>query len=210
MEERGSKEKVIKAINDYRRTILQDFWVEVQAIRKVIEVVTKFKDNKITRKFKKMLYSIKEDNLEVGLNSFNEFIRTQDEYEEYWELYNLCPESFEKIGMLAIDNNFMISAYNFTQLKLKFSLIFFSIKKWFDKSLFTRYNINKYNNKDSGMSSIEALKNIIALLEINPIWIVILLLVLIISCVCPWDMKEKVEETEEKDGKKVYRIFHFK
>lgn len=116
MEERGSKEKVIKAINDYRRTILQDFWVEVQAIRKVIEVVAKFKDNKITKKFKKMLYSIKEDNLEVGLNSFNEFIRTQDEYEEYWELYNLCPESFEKIGMLAIDNNFMISAYNFTQL----------------------------------------------------------------------------------------------
>lgn len=60
------------------------------------------------------------------------------------------------------------------------------------------------------MSSVEALKNIIALLEINPIWIGILLLVLIISCVCPWDMKEKVEETEEKDGKKVYRIFHFK
>lgn len=115
MEERGSKEKVIKAIEDYRRTILQDFWSEVQEIRKSAKI-KQFENNKVTRKFAKVLYSIKEDDLEEGLNSFNEFIRIYDEYDEYWELYNAFSKNFERIGNLAIDNNCMISAYNFTQL----------------------------------------------------------------------------------------------
>lgn len=50
----------------------------------------------------------------------------------------------------------------------------------------------------------------IELLGINPIWIIILLLALIISCIYPWKLTGKIEETEDEDGKKVFRIFRFK
>lgn len=50
----------------------------------------------------------------------------------------------------------------------------------------------------------------IELLGINPIWIIILLLALIISCICPWKEIGKIEETEDKDGKKVFKIFRFR
>lgn len=59
------------------------------------------------------------------------------------------------------------------------------------------------------MPSIVAIKYFIELLEINPIWIKILLLVLIINCMYPWKLEGKVE-TEEKDGKKVHKIFRYK
>lgn len=50
----------------------------------------------------------------------------------------------------------------------------------------------------------------IELLGINPIWIIILLLALIVSCIYPWKLTGKIEETEDEDGKKVFRIFRFK
>jgi len=59
------------------------------------------------------------------------------------------------------------------------------------------------------MESIVAIKNFIELLEINPTWIIILLIALIISCICPWKLTGKIE-TEEKDGKIIHKIFHFK
>lgn len=49
----------------------------------------------------------------------------------------------------------------------------------------------------------------IELLEIDPVWIKILLLVFIINCLYPWKLTGKIE-TEEKDGKKVFKFYHFK
>lgn len=49
----------------------------------------------------------------------------------------------------------------------------------------------------------------IELLEISPVWVIILLLALIVSCIYPWKLTGKIE-TEEKDGKKIFRIFRFK
>lgn len=56
---------------------------------------------------------------------------------------------------------------------------------------------------------IKSINYFIDLLEINPVWIKILLLALIVNCIYPWKLTGKVE-TEEKDGKKVSKIFHFK
>lgn len=55
-----------------------------------------------------------------------------------------------------------------------------------------------------------AINYFIELLEINPDWVMILLLVLVVSCICPWKEIGKIEETEDEDGKKVFRIFRFK
>ena len=56
---------------------------------------------------------------------------------------------------------------------------------------------------------LKSINYFIDLLEINPVWIKILLLALIVNCIYPWKLTGKVE-TEEKDGKKVSKIFHFK
>ena len=56
---------------------------------------------------------------------------------------------------------------------------------------------------------IESIKYFIDLLEIDPVWIKILLLVLVINCFYPWRLTGKVE-TEEKDGKTISKIFHFR
>lgn len=56
----------------------------------------------------------------------------------------------------------------------------------------------------------EVAKYFIELLEINPVWVIILLLALIVSCMYPWKLTGKIEETEDKDGKKISKIFRFK
>lgn len=122
MKERGSKEKVIQAINCYRETILQDFLVETQSLIKqskpFFESNTnkRLKSSRTVKKFKELLYSIKEDNLEDGLTAFSEFLRTEDDYDEYWELNELFGESLEKISQFSIDYKFMESALRFTKL----------------------------------------------------------------------------------------------
>lgn len=60
------------------------------------------------------------------------------------------------------------------------------------------------------MELAETIKYFIVLLEtVDLKWIIILLFVLIISCICPCELTGKVE-AEEKDGKTIYRIFRFK
>lgn len=54
-----------------------------------------------------------------------------------------------------------------------------------------------------------AINYFIELLEIDPVWIKILLFVLVVNCLYPWKLSGKIE-TEEKDGKKVSKIYHFK
>lgn len=56
---------------------------------------------------------------------------------------------------------------------------------------------------------LESMKYFIDLLEIDPVWIKILLVVLLIKCIYPWKLTGKVE-TEEKDGKTISKIFHFR
>ena len=55
----------------------------------------------------------------------------------------------------------------------------------------------------------ESINYFIDLLKIDPVWIKILLLALIVNCIYPWKLTGKVE-TEEKDGKTVLKIFHFR
>ena len=56
---------------------------------------------------------------------------------------------------------------------------------------------------------LESMKYFVDLLEIDPVWIKILLLALIVNCIYPWKLTGKVE-TEEKDGKIISKIFRFK
>lgn len=56
---------------------------------------------------------------------------------------------------------------------------------------------------------IVAINYFIELLEINPAWIKILLFVLVVNCLYPWRISGKIE-TEEKDGKSISKIYHFK
>lgn len=141
MEERGSKEKVIREIKNYQRTILQDFWEGIQAIKsetktlfeegrdekrhirtseinvpKEYEICYKVVDVKMAKRLKKMLYSIKENNLESGLKIYSNFINTEDENDGYEQLFAAYQELFEKIESLPTDYNFMISALNLAQM----------------------------------------------------------------------------------------------
>lgn len=142
MEERGSKEKVIREIKNYQRTILQDFWSEVQAFKRdaeplfengvdesrhirtskakveedVAEVCYEVVDDKMVRKLKKMLNSIKKNNLEAGLEICSEFMRTEDEEDDYGKLYEAYLECFEKIENLPTDYDFMITALRYAQM----------------------------------------------------------------------------------------------
>lgn len=52
-----------------------------------------------------------------------------------------------------------------------------------------------------------AINYFIELLEIDPVWIKIILLALIINCFCPWKLTGKIEETKDTNGKKVFKIF---
>lgn len=56
---------------------------------------------------------------------------------------------------------------------------------------------------------LESMKYFVDLLEIDPVWIKILLLALIVNCIYPWKLTGKVE-TEEKDGKTISKIFRFR
>lgn len=60
------------------------------------------------------------------------------------------------------------------------------------------------------MELLQELREFFQLLEIGQWWALIVLLALIISALIPWRLEYKVEETKEKNGKKVYRIYHFK
>lgn len=54
---------------------------------------------------------------------------------------------------------------------------------------------------------LESMNYFIDLLEIDPVWIKILMIALILNCIYPWRLTGKVE-TEEKDGKIISKIFH--
>jgi hypothetical protein len=54
-----------------------------------------------------------------------------------------------------------------------------------------------------------AMNYFIELLEIDPVWIKILLFALIVNCLYPWKLSGKIE-TKEKDGKIISKIYHFK
>lgn len=55
---------------------------------------------------------------------------------------------------------------------------------------------------------LESIKEFCYLLDIEPLWIAILVLALAIKALVPWRLEYKVEETEEKEtGKKIYKIF---
>ena len=55
----------------------------------------------------------------------------------------------------------------------------------------------------------ESIKYFIDLLEIDPVWIKILLFALIVNCFYPWKLTGKIE-TEEKNGKSIFKIFHIR
>lgn len=55
---------------------------------------------------------------------------------------------------------------------------------------------------------LESIREFCYLLEVNPLWIAILVAVLGLKALVPWRLEYKVEETEEKEtGKKTYKIF---
>ncbi len=55
---------------------------------------------------------------------------------------------------------------------------------------------------------LESIREFCYLLEVNPLWIGIVLIALGMKAFVPWRLQYKVEETEEKEtGKKIYRIF---
>lgn len=55
---------------------------------------------------------------------------------------------------------------------------------------------------------LESIREFCYLLEIDPLWIVILIMALVMKAFVPWRLEYKVEETEEKEtGKKTYKIF---
>lgn len=137
MEERGSKEKVIREIQSYQKTILKDFWDGIQVLKREtkplfedgrderrqirtseINVLEGYKvvDAKMVKRLEKMLYSIEENNLEVGLRIYLGFIDTEDENDGYEELFMAYQEIFEKIDPLPTDYDFMISALNFARM----------------------------------------------------------------------------------------------
>lgn len=139
--ERGSKEKVIREIKNYQKAILQDFWEEIQALisdatplfengvdekrfirteeGKVTIVQASYcdvVDSKMVQKFKKMLYSIKEEDLEAGLRIAEDFIRSTDEEEDYIKLDGAYYKRLERIGSLPTDYNFAESALKFIEM----------------------------------------------------------------------------------------------
>lgn len=143
MEERGSKEKVIREIRSYQKTILQDLWEEVQAL--ICEATPLFEngideerlictskgkekieegkqleyvvvDDKMVKKFKKMLSSIKKKKLEEGLGIVSNFFRTEEEEEGYEQLYDIYCERIEKIENLPTDYNFAETALRFIRM----------------------------------------------------------------------------------------------
>jgi len=142
MEERGSKEKVIREIKNYQKTILQDFWEEVQAFKReatplfengidesryirtskakvdeeIAEVCYEVVDEKMVRKLQEMLNSIKEEDLEAGLKICSEYMRTEDEEDGYVKLFVAYLERFEKIENFPADYDFMITALRFAQM----------------------------------------------------------------------------------------------
>lgn len=59
------------------------------------------------------------------------------------------------------------------------------------------------------MLIVESINYFIDLLEIDPMWIKVLLLALIIKCAYPRELIGEVE-TEEKNGKMISKIFHFR
>lgn len=55
---------------------------------------------------------------------------------------------------------------------------------------------------------LESIREFCYLLEVNPLWIAILVTALGLKVFVPWRLEYKVEETEEKEtGKKTYKIF---
>lgn len=143
MKERGSKEKVIREIKNYQQTILQDFWEEVQALireatpllengideehfictskgKAKVELHMQLSydvvDDKMVKKLKKMLSSIKKDNLEKGIEIAFEFFRTEDEEEGYEQLYRIYGERFEKIEAFPTDYHFAETALGYIRM----------------------------------------------------------------------------------------------
>lgn len=54
---------------------------------------------------------------------------------------------------------------------------------------------------------LESIKYFLCLLEIEPIWPVILLLALGMKAFFPWKLEGKYEETKDKDGNKVIKYY---
>lgn len=46
-------------------------------------------------------------------------------------------------------------------------------------------------------------------IELDPSWIIILLVALVLRCKHPWNVTEEIV-TEEKDGKKVSKVYRFR
>lgn len=55
----------------------------------------------------------------------------------------------------------------------------------------------------------EVAKYFIDLLEIDPIWIIIILVAIILLCLHPWHVTEKIV-TEEEDGKKISKVYRLR
>lgn len=60
------------------------------------------------------------------------------------------------------------------------------------------------------MRSIEAFLYFCNLLDVDPVWPIIILVILVIGCFCPWDLQEKTKVTKDKDGNVEFRTFRLK
>ena len=56
----------------------------------------------------------------------------------------------------------------------------------------------------------ESIKNFLYLLDVDPFWIIIILILLIIRRFYPYNLRGKSIETEDKDGNKVTKYFEYK
>lgn len=56
----------------------------------------------------------------------------------------------------------------------------------------------------------ESIKNFLYLLDVDPFWIIIILILLIIRGFYPYKLRGKSIETEDKDGNKVIKYFEYK
>lgn len=59
------------------------------------------------------------------------------------------------------------------------------------------------------MKTLEVIKDFFDLLGVNPLWGVLIIALILLKAIAPWNITYKVEETEDENGKKTYKFYHY-
>lgn len=59
------------------------------------------------------------------------------------------------------------------------------------------------------MKTLEVIKAFFDLLGVNPLWGVLIIALISLKAITPWNITHKVEETEDENGKKTYKFYHY-